>query len=125
MAESDQPIVHLTNAADIDGWTDGGLAPDALRNCTAVSVPCMSDDECLAVVTLFRRNDAVFTEEHLELLAGLGPVLGNALEKIIRIHHRTGFMDAMDDVFDEEFDAGDGYADPDGPEPNADDEMPF
>ena len=129
VAESDQPIVHLTNAADIDGWTDGGLAPDALRNCTAVSVPCMSDDECLAVVTLFRRNDAVFTEEHLELLAGLGPVLGNALEKIIRIHHRTGFMDAMDDVFDEafdeDFDAGDGYADPDGPEPNADDEMPF
>jgi len=123
VAESGNELVHLTNDAETDEWTGGGLAPDALRGCTAVSIPCLSDDECLAVVTLFRRADTPFTEEHLDLLSSLGPILGAALEKIIRIHHRTGFTDGIGDDFYNDED--DGYDGPDGPEPNADDELPF
>lgn len=134
VADSGEKVVHLTTDVEIDRWTDGGLAPDALRGCGVVTIPCLSDDECLAVVTLFRRDDAPFTDEHLELLSGLGPVLGAALEKIIRIHHRTGFTDGIDDdgyadaygaMEDDTDDEDDGYAGPDGPEPNADDELPF
>lgn len=133
VAESGEQVVHLTTDAEIDHWTDGGLAPDALRGCSVVTIPCLSDDECLAVVTLFRRHDTPFTDEHLELLSGLGPVLGAALEKIIRIHHRTGFTEGMGDDgyadaygdMDDDTDDDDGYAGPDGPEPNADDELPF
>ncbi len=127
VAESGEALVHLTGDQDIDDWTGGGLAPEALRGCTVAAVPCSSDDECLAVLTLFRRDEAPFTEAHLEMLSELGPVLGAALEKIIRIHHRTGFTDAMEsDGYPGYDDADDdGYAGPDGPEPNADDEQPF
>ena len=133
VAESGESVVHLTSDAIIDDWTDGGLAPDALRGCRVVNVPCMSEDECLAVVTLFRRDDTPFSPEHIELLSGLDPALGAALEKIIRIHHRTGFSDILSDddyadaygEVDEDSDDDDGYAGPEGHEPNADDEMPF
>lgn len=130
VAESGEEMVHLTTNAEMDRWTDGGLAPDALRGSVAVAVPCISGDECLAVVTLFRSSEAPFTEEHLDLLSSLGPVLGEGLEKIIRIHHRAGFIEPSDD---DEFSGGygsfdvdnDGYSEPEGPEPGADDEYPF
>ncbi len=130
VAESGAELIHLTSNAEIDRWTGGGLAPEALRGSCAVAVPCMSDDECLAVVTLFRSSDTPFTEEHLDLLSSLGPVLGTGLEKIIRIHHRAGFVDNAED---DEFSGGygsydgdhDGYSEPEGPESGADDEYPF
>ena len=133
VADSGAAVVHLSTTGEIDRWTDGGLDPEALRGCTLVSVPCLSDEECLAVVTLFRRDDRPFDDEHLQLLSALGPVLGASLEKIIRIHHRTGFADDLaDEVYDDPDDhpddpsrEEDGYAGPDGPEANADGETPF
>ncbi|MEE9403833.1 MAG: GAF domain-containing protein [Algisphaera sp.] len=133
VAESGEDIIHLTNDADIDRWTGNNLGPSALRNTSALVVPCMSDGECLAVVTLFRDRDVPFNEAHLDRLSSLGPLLGDALERIIRIHHRTGFTEGFEGFEETQYDGeseyqsdqDDRYDGPDAPESHTDDESPF
>ena len=140
VAESGEDLVHLESDPEIDRWTGGGLAPGDLRNTAAVAVPCISEGECLAVVTLFRSHDEAFDRDHLNLLSALGPALGAALERIIRVHHRTGFTPGLEGFeeseygaeyeaeYEAEFEEGgddDGYAGPDAFEPGADEEYPF
>ncbi|MEM8739055.1 MAG: response regulator [Planctomycetota bacterium] len=100
-------LVHLTEPQDLEealGY-DAGL----LRDSALLAVPCMSEDECLAVLVLFREADQPFEEEHLDRVSALAPMLGDALEKIIRIHHRSVFAadpgSEFDDVPDYEDDA--------------------
>ncbi|MEM6458852.1 MAG: GAF domain-containing protein, partial [Planctomycetota bacterium] len=99
-----EELVHLADPNDLDRW----LGPDAasLSDAGLVAAPCMNGDECLAVLTLFRDLDQPFTDEHLDRLSSLAPLLGEALEKIIRVHHRTVFHDPQHDTPDAPDDDG-------------------
>ena len=61
-----------------------------------VAFPCVHEDESLAVVILFRDYRHPFTASSLEACVGIGPMLGNFLAKIVRIHNRH--MPLMDEA---------------------------
>ncbi|MEO1235490.1 MAG: response regulator, partial [Planctomycetota bacterium] len=111
-------VLHLTDPADLEQTLgqDAGL----LRDNALLAAPCNSDDECLAVLVLFRDVDQPFEEDHLDRVSALAPMLGEALEKIIRVHHRAVFHDPHEDA--------DGWS-TDGYDPSAsddeDDALPF
>ncbi|MEM7627310.1 MAG: response regulator [Planctomycetota bacterium] len=121
-------LVHLTNREDIERWIgeDAGQLGDA----GILAAPCMSDDECLAVLVLFREVDQPFEEEHLDRVSALAPMLGEALEKIIRVHHRSIFN--QEDGYDCGGDTDNYGAGPDAPDAYPgdndgwdDEELPF
>ena len=90
-------LVHLTEPADIEAWA--GQHARMLEHAGLVAVPCMNGGECLAVLTLFRDLDQPFEHEHLDRVSSLAPMLGDALEKIIRVHHRSVFQDQDPDGY--------------------------
>lgn len=118
-------MVHLTQRADIERWIgeDAGMLGDA----NLLAVPCMYDGECLAVLVLFRDVDQPFAEEHLDRVSSLAPILGEALEKIIRVHHRSVFAEDQA-MYGESYDASEpttpGEMDVDFDDLD-DDELPF
>lgn len=69
--------------------------------------PGDADAECLAVVTLFRDGRTPFDPVLVELARRLGPVFGQQLGRVVRIHHRhlpkdkwTALGDPIDDAGD-------------------------
>ncbi len=95
-----EDLVHLTDREAIERW----IGPEAgsLGDCELLAVPCMNEDECLAVLVLFRDVDQPFVEDHLDRLSALAPMMGEALEKIIRVHHRSLFQPGDEDGYDAE-----------------------
>jgi len=87
-------MVHLTDRNEIERWIgqDAGQLADA----GVIGVPCMCEDECLAVLVLFRGLDQPYEEAHLDRVSSLGPILGEALERIIKVHHRSVLKEGFD-----------------------------
>jgi FixJ family two-component response regulator len=59
-----------------------------LAESEVVVFACHEDDECLAIITLFRDRSSPFTPDHLAQLEVLREVFGQQLAKVVRIHHR-------------------------------------
>ena len=96
-----EDLIHLTDPTEVESWV--GPHAHMLEHAGLAAVPCMSGDECLAVLVLFRDLDQPFEHEHLDRVSALAPMLGDALEKIIRVHHRSVFnADAPDGCSDED-----------------------
>jgi DNA-binding response OmpR family regulator len=78
--------LHLTDNDALDRW----LGADAayLADSHMISFACRHDDEPLAVITLFRDSAQPFEPSVMEICNAIGPMLGDFLAKIIRIHHR-------------------------------------
>ncbi|MBB6430006.1 response regulator [Algisphaera agarilytica] len=118
-----QDMIHLTEREAIERWIgqDAGMLGDS----ELLAVPCMHDDECLAVLVLFRDVDQPFVEEHLDRVSALGPLMGESLERIIRVHHRSLFDPEDAESY------GESYSDDaDNPfgvdmDDDYDDELPF
>ena len=68
---------------------------------------CRHDDECLAVVTLFRDRRTGFGEDHVATLDTISELFGGQLARVIHIHHRHlpkekwGLSDDADDGADD------------------------
>lgn len=88
LAEQDE-MVHMTDRNEIEHWI--GEDAGQLADTGMIGLPCMCEDECLAILVLFRNRDQPFNEPHLDRVSSLGPMLGEALEKIIKVHHRSIF----------------------------------
>jgi len=123
-------LVHLTTREGIERWIgeDAGMLGDA----EVLAAPCMSGDECLAVLVLFRDVDQPFEEEHLDRVSALAPMLGEILERIIRVHHRSLFdadesedWQANDDSLADPDPGSDAPDVPEGDDDGWDDELPF
>ncbi len=82
-------VVHVTDNACLAGW----LGDDAtwLEDRHVIAFGCQQDGEALAIVTLFRDADDPFPESMVETCEAIAPMLGDALSKLIRIHHRASF----------------------------------
>jgi len=59
-----------------------------LADSTALVAPCRRNDECLAVITLFRDRSRPFDEAAIDELASIAEVFATQLAKVISIHHR-------------------------------------
>lgn len=98
VAEADG-LVHLTDNQTLDAW----IADDAawLHDSHLLAFACRHDDEPLAVIALFRDGGEPFDDALVETCEAIGPMLGEALTRLIRIHHRH-----MPDAFFEDDDGG-------------------
>ncbi|MEM8494500.1 MAG: hypothetical protein AAF663_03835 [Planctomycetota bacterium] len=87
--------VYFQSDAQLRDWFGDDAA--YLDGSEVIGVPCHAgpegDRECLAVVVLFRDRDTPFEEAALDACSSLGPALGEALEKVIRVHHRVSFTE--------------------------------
>ncbi len=97
--------VHLTDNAQLAAWFDDDAA--WLDDSEFLGIPCTlggeedeAEAECLAVVLLFRESDQPFDAATLTTCETLGPVLADVLQRLIRVHHRTGYTAAEDELLD-------------------------
>ena len=54
-----------------------------------IAFPCFHSEEALAVVAVFRDQREPFEPALLEVCRTVGPILGESLGRVIRIHHRA------------------------------------
>ncbi|GAB5497237.1 MAG: hypothetical protein Phyf2KO_23170 [Phycisphaerales bacterium] len=55
---------------------------------TMLAFPCHHDDECLAIVTLFRDDHEPFGSEIVQILETISGLFSRQLARIIHVHHR-------------------------------------
>jgi FixJ family two-component response regulator len=72
------------------GEMDEAFGHDAhwLEDTAAMIVSCQHDDECLAVLGLFRDQSLPFSEEDVRVLSIISKLFGEQLGRVIRVHHR-------------------------------------
>lgn len=65
-----------------------GEEADWLGDASMLVVACRRDDECLAVISLFRDKRAAFTEHDVKLLQIISDQFARQLARVIHVHHR-------------------------------------
>src|SRR5690606_41286031 len=81
-----------------------------LGDCGGILFSCHEDDECLAVVCLFRDEHTPFEDELRPTVETIATLFGRQLGRIVHIHHRHmpkdqwGAFDSDDEGWDEGLD---------------------
>lgn len=79
----------LVRFEDVDAFIEAvGVDAEILKSSEVIGMPCCFDDECLAVVFLFRSQSEPFPEELAPILDSLRGALAEQLATIVNIHHR-------------------------------------
>ncbi|MFG0258635.1 MAG: response regulator [Phycisphaerales bacterium JB043] len=105
--ESDQVHVFQTPAEMRDALGDDAAW---IEDSSAIIFSCRHDDECLAVLTLFRDSSRPYTEDVIDQVRTMGSLFARQLAKVIRVHHRHTHSQE-DYGWDEQGDYGDDYSD--------------
>ena len=91
----------LERLGDQADWLDGHAVA-----CLA----CHHEDECLAVVTLFRDRHTGFSDEHASMLTAMAGLFAQQLARVIQVHHRHLPKEKWGlDTHDEREDGADDY----------------
>lgn len=80
-----EPLL-ITDNDTLEKWIGADSA--YLADSHVISFACRHEDEPLAVITLFRDGGQPFDGTVIEICNAIGPLLGDYLAKVIRIHHR-------------------------------------
>ncbi len=88
-------LVHVTDNQSLANMLGGDAA--YLVDSHMLAFACRSEDESLAVVALFRDSSDPFDQSVLDTAEAVSPLLGDALARVIRIHHRGLDDDAFED----------------------------
>jgi ActR/RegA family two-component response regulator len=88
-------VVHCPDGAMLDQML--GQQAQHLPSDQLLAFSARHEDETLAVITMFRPADEPFDQALCEIFGSVAPLLGEALAKLIRIHHRAGIFE-YDDV---------------------------
>ncbi|MDF1808352.1 MAG: response regulator [Phycisphaerales bacterium] len=107
--EDTNEVVSLNGQAEMDEVF--GNDSHWLEDCSAMIVSCQHDDECLAVLSLFRDQTKEFSEDDIRILTIIAKLFGEQLGRVIRVHHRHlpkdqwGAIDtgSYDDADDDDF----------------------
>ena len=107
-------VVHLHDPATVSEWLD---ADDALlKQSHMVAFPAIHDGETLAIAVIFRDGRNPYDAAVPDACEAIAPMMGEALARVIRIHHRAmPEIDLGEDAFDDPF-----GNDPDNWHPDAD-----
>jgi len=105
--EDTNEVVSLNGQVEMDEVF--GSDSHWLEDCSAMIVSCQHDDDCLAVLSLFRDQTKEFSEDDVRILTIIAKLFGEQLGRVIRVHHRHlpkdqwGSIDtgSYDDAFDE------------------------
>ncbi len=79
-------VVHATDNDELTHWLGDDSA--YLADSHLIAFPCRCDGEALAVVALFRDRSEPFGDHVIEQCGILAPLLGEALARVIKVHHR-------------------------------------
>lgn len=88
-------LLHITDNKSLSHLLAGDAA--YLVDSHMIAFACRSESESLAVVALFRDSSDPFDQAVLDTAEAVGPLLGDSLARVIRIHHRG----IEDDAFEE------------------------
>lgn len=108
MAE-ESDIVRFDDSEDFAAWV--GVDSGFLAGSQVISFACMHENECMAVVVLFRKTQDPFREELAGLLDLLRGLFADQLATVIRVHHRAAPAwpeEAIDDDADLDGECGFG-----------------
>ncbi|MFI4896821.1 MAG: hypothetical protein ACIARR_03240 [Phycisphaerales bacterium JB059] len=103
--EHQDRVLAMSGSADLERY----LGEDAhwLGESAAMVIACREDDECLAVITLFRDKRTPFGENDVKMLSIIAEHFGSQLSRVIHVHHRHlpkdqwgGFETDLDDEDD-------------------------
>lgn len=83
--EDEDATVHVTHDR-LDAFLDG--ACPWLEHSDLTLTACRHDDECLAVVTLFRECSSPYSPALLSMLDAIAPLFAQQLARVIHVHHR-------------------------------------
>jgi len=90
-------LVHITDNQSLAHMLGGDAV--YLVDSHMLAFACRSENESLAVVALFRDGSDPFDQSVLDTAEAVGPLLGEALARVIRIHHRGLDDDAYEDGY--------------------------
>jgi len=79
-------VLHVTDNDSLGQWIGDDAA--YLEDAHVMGIPCVHQDETLAVIVLFRDGGEPFHQQVGEQLEAIAPSLADHLARIIRIHHR-------------------------------------
>lgn len=103
----EEDIVAFHDAAEFADWV--GIDDHFFADSTVVALSCHHNDECLAVIVLFRSSADAFPDELAGTLDTLRQIFAEQLSRLIDIHHRSAPSwpkDAYEDD-DDDFDLED------------------
>lgn len=106
-------LIHITDNQSLSHMLGGDAA--YLVDSHMLAFACRSESESLAVVALFRDSSDPFDQSVLDTAEAVSPLLGDALARVIRIHHRG--------LDDDDFEEGGYFGAAD--EDEEDDGLPF
>jgi FixJ family two-component response regulator len=84
-------VVRCENDADLHKWFGSGAG--WLEGSKVLAMSCNADEECLAVITLFREHAGGFSDELVEEMHAIRDLFADQLARVVRIHHRHLPMD--------------------------------
>ncbi|MCZ6835572.1 MAG: response regulator [Planctomycetota bacterium] len=80
-------IVVFDDADEFSKWIDADV--EFLEDSQIISYSCRKDEECLAVIVLFRRKSDEFPPELAGTLDMMRVIFAEQLSHIIKVHHRA------------------------------------
>jgi DNA-binding NarL/FixJ family response regulator len=118
-----ESVEHLEGVRAMSGRVELtemlGTSAYWVEDSTMLTISCREDDECLAVLALFRDRSRSFGEEDVRMLGIIGSLFGDQLARVIQTHHRHLPRDqwglsgdyGVDDEPGDDYDFDDGYGD--------------
>lgn len=87
-----ESVEHLEGVRAMSGRVELtemlGTSAYWVEDATMLTISCKQDDECLAVLALFRDRSRSFSEDDVRMLDIIGNLFGNQLARVIQTHHR-------------------------------------
>lgn len=121
-----ETVEHLDGVRAMSGRAELteilGTSAYWIEDATLMTISCREDDECLAVLALFRDRSRPFGSEEVRMLEIIGSLFSHQLARVIQTHHRHlprdewglsgdyGIDGPDDDQDFESFDEGYGFA---------------
>ncbi len=84
--EEQESVLALSGSVELEHYL--GESAHWLDESAMLVVSCRQDDECLAVIALFRDKRSAFAENDLKLLQLIADQFAGQLARVIRVHHR-------------------------------------
>ncbi len=78
--------LHITDNETLRQWI--GRDSDYLADCHVLAISCRRRDEVMATLMLFRDASSPFDLAAADSLEAVAPLLGEHLDRVIRVHHR-------------------------------------
>jgi len=87
-----ESVEHLSGVRSMSGRSELteilGTSAYWVEDATMLTISCRQDDECLAVLTLFRDRSRSFNQDDVRMLDIIGNLFAQQLARVIQTHHR-------------------------------------